>query len=103
MPTIHLSIPSRVYDELKREAESYGMQITDVVKFFIREGLERRKEKLRRIKGESEKVEILEMEIMYLKDIVEEMFRMIEDLKESIEEIRSPVIEPEIVGAESRS
>ncbi|NON62864.1 hypothetical protein [Acidianus sp. RZ1] len=40
MPTIHLSIPEWMYDELKRKAEDMGIQVTDLVKFYIKEGIE---------------------------------------------------------------
>ncbi|MEM0372949.1 MAG: hypothetical protein QXV69_04665 [Sulfolobaceae archaeon] len=53
MPTIHLSLPEKMYEELRRKAEEWGMQITDLVKMFIKKGLEGELEdKL----GENEKI-----------------------------------------------
>ncbi|AAY80305.1 hypothetical protein [Sulfolobus acidocaldarius] len=40
MPTIHLSLPEWIYEELKRKADDMGVQITDLVKFFIKMGIE---------------------------------------------------------------
>lgn len=95
MPTIHLSVPEALYRNLKAMAAEYGVQITDVVKFLVKEGLERRLRQ-RRI-AESERLELLEVEVMYLKDMLEELFRRVDDLKEALEEVKTPVIEPEIV------
>ncbi len=39
MPTIHVSVPESVYEELKRRAAEMGVQITDLVRFYIRNGL----------------------------------------------------------------
>ena len=43
IPTVHLSLPEAVYRELRREAEELGIQITDLIKILIKEGLERRR------------------------------------------------------------
>ena len=37
MPTIHLSVPEKVYEELRRRAEEMGIQITDLVRIAIKE------------------------------------------------------------------
>ena len=44
MPTVHLSLPEAVYKELKEVAESMGIQITDLIKVLIRDGLKRIRE-----------------------------------------------------------
>ena len=41
MPTVHLSLPEAVHRELKEVAESMGIQLTDLIKVLIRDGLER--------------------------------------------------------------
>ena len=43
MPTVHLSLPEAVHRELKEVAESMGIQLTDLIKVLIRDGLERMK------------------------------------------------------------
>ena len=40
MPTVHLSLPEKTYRELKQKAAELGIQVTDLIKFFIRMGLE---------------------------------------------------------------
>ncbi|RLG76414.1 MAG: hypothetical protein DRO23_01050 [Thermoprotei archaeon] len=97
MPTIHLSVPEAIYRDLREVAGEYGVQITDLVKIFIKEGLERRFEGKRRASGQEERVEILEGEIYRLKGAIEELFRKIEELTDKVEELKTPSIEPEII------
>ena len=40
MPTIHISVPDRVYRELKEAADVYGIQVTDLIKVFIRNNID---------------------------------------------------------------
>ena len=40
MPTVHLSLPERTYRELKAKAAEMGIQVTDLIKLYIRHGLE---------------------------------------------------------------
>ncbi len=96
MPTIHLSVPEAMYRELREVANEFGLQITDMVKIFIKEGLERRLEKRKKLSLSEERIEILEGEIFRLKDTVDELFRKIEELADKVEEIKTP-IEPEFV------
>ncbi len=39
MPTVHLSLPEKVYSELKLKAAEMGIQVTDLIKIFIQMGL----------------------------------------------------------------
>lgn len=36
MPTVHVSIPDKMYQELKEAADAFDIQITDLVKILIR-------------------------------------------------------------------
>ena len=96
MPTIHLSVPEAMYRELREVANEFGLQITDMVKIFIKEGLERRLEKKKKLSLSEERIAVLEGEIFRLKDTVDELFRKIEELSDKIEEMKTP-IEPEFV------
>jgi len=40
LPTVHISIPSKMYDELKKKAAEIGIQVTDLIKLYIRQGLQ---------------------------------------------------------------
>jgi len=96
MPTIHLSVPETMYRELREVANEFGLQITDMVKIFIKEGIEKRLEKKKKLSLSEERIEVLEGEIFRLKDTVDELFRKIEELSDKLEEMKTP-IEPEFV------
>ncbi|MEM0179067.1 MAG: hypothetical protein QW326_03855, partial [Fervidicoccaceae archaeon] len=39
MPTVHLSLPDKLYEELRQVAENYGIQVTDLIKVLIKNGI----------------------------------------------------------------
>jgi len=39
VPTVHLSVPDRIYAQLKQKAAEMGIQVTDLIKLYINEGL----------------------------------------------------------------
>ncbi|MEM0366216.1 MAG: hypothetical protein QXJ70_04060 [Acidilobaceae archaeon] len=41
MPTVHLAIPESMYNELKSRASEMGIQVTDLIKLYIRLGLDK--------------------------------------------------------------
>lgn len=72
MPTIHLSLPEKMYEELRKKAEEYGMQITDLVKMFIKKGLEgESEEKLEETERLNERVSNLEENFGRIEEDVE--------------------------------
>jgi len=120
VPTVHLSLPEAVYRELKEAAAEMGVQVTDLIKFFIREGLEKiRKERLeKKRRAQQEATELLlqlMMQLEELKNTVEERLASIEGdlyrlqvgmqslkkrvskLEDLVEEMRIPVEEPQII------
>jgi len=40
LPTVHISLPSKVYEDLKKKAAELGIQVTDLIKLYIRQGLQ---------------------------------------------------------------
>ncbi|MGC8573671.1 MAG: hypothetical protein C0172_01810 [Caldisphaera sp.] len=40
MPTVHLSISDQMYSELKNKSDEIGIQITDLIKLYIKTGLQ---------------------------------------------------------------
>ena len=102
MPTVHISLPSQIYEELKREASEFGLQITDVVKMYIRQGVEKRLKQRSKTTVIDEKVEILEGELSVIKELIDELFRRLDEIEDAIEELKSPTVEPEIVEPASR-
>ncbi len=39
MPTVHLSIPDKVYMQLKQKAAEVGIQVTDLIKLYAIQGM----------------------------------------------------------------
>ncbi len=40
MPTVHLSLPDSVYRKLRERASELGIQVTDLIKIYIKNGLD---------------------------------------------------------------
>ncbi len=119
MPTIHLSVPESMYRELKREAEKMGVQVTDIVKMFIKQGLneirreeERRREReyasnnqlaevMKAIEGLRKDIEArltyLEGRLFQLNSIVEYVVNKIEEIEEVNEEEVEPDVTTELI------
>jgi DNA-binding ferritin-like protein len=87
LPTIHLSLPESLYEELRRKADDMGVQITDLVKFFIKQGIEG-KEDNEQENGEQyeESVAFLEAKVAQLDTMVSELVKKIKLLEEEGEE-----------------
>ncbi|MEB3778757.1 MAG: hypothetical protein GSR85_00780 [Desulfurococcales archaeon] len=85
MPTVHLSLPDQVYSQLKEKAGELGIQITDLIKFYIRLGLEKGFARQERQVSEeslvvlSKKVDRLEKEFRVRTTIVEGKYRQVEE------------------------
>ncbi|EWG06927.1 MAG: hypothetical protein ASUL_07054 [Candidatus Aramenus sulfurataquae] len=88
MPTIHLSLPEQLYEELRSKAEEMGVQITDLVKFFIKQGIEGKLEKQddKRIEQYEENVAFLEAKVAQLDAMVSELMKKLKSLEEEEEE-----------------
>jgi|ECHnycMinimDraft_1075156.scaffolds.fasta_scaffold00027_18 hypothetical protein len=80
MPTIHLSIPESLYIELKRRAEEVGIQITDLVKMYIRDGLQQSIAKEEYIVEDSrqEELEYLKAKIEQLEKLVISIYKKLD-------------------------
>jgi len=77
VPTVHLSLPEGVYSELKEYASEMGIQITDLIKMFIREGLQKmREERLERMRRQREQQQATEVLVQVLQKLDELQRRM---------------------------
>lgn len=65
-----------MYDELKRKAEDMGIQVTDLVKFFIKNGLEGAQQSVSR----KENTDNLEESIAFLEAKVAQLDSLLMDL-----------------------
>ncbi|GAB6148818.1 hypothetical protein [Stetteria hydrogenophila] len=101
MPTVHVSLPDSVYRELKRRAGELGIQVTDLIRIYIKEALEgacgrgssseeafgelaRRVDELeRRVKAEIVRLRGKQRELEELFQYVLERMEMIEDMIEA--------------------
>ena len=101
MPTIHLSLPESLYEELKRKAEDLGVQVTDLVKFYIREGLEKRENENENRKDE--RLEKLEETVAYLEAKVAQLDMLVEELVQKLLEKESEDEEVEIISKNEKS
>lgn len=101
MPTIHLSLPESLYEELKRKAEDLGVQVTDLVKFYIREGLEERENENE--EKSDKKYEKLEETVTYLEAKVAQLDALVEELVQKLLEKEGEDEEVEIINKNEKS
>jgi len=102
-----------------------GVQITDLIKFLIKQGLEQLQEEERKkalsalstFEEEMTKIketlmnmqEFMERKLTYIEgrmyqfqELLRHVSRKVKELEDEIEEIKSPIIEPEIVEPEKK-
>jgi hypothetical protein len=108
LPTVHLSIPDKMYQELKARAASMGIQVTDIIKMFIQFGLKNglagmmeggSQELKRDVQNIESRLTRLEKkvntDIMYVKGKVkefEEMFNFLIERMDQLEELMEKVV-----------
>jgi len=106
LPTVHLSLPNAVYAELKERAAEYGVQVTDLIKMYVRQGLElglvgvgaRRMEagELEEVKRKLSEVEAqnrnLKAQVVLLRGKVRELQEFVEYLIQRIETLEEQVV-----------
>lgn len=102
MPTIHLSLPESLYEELKRKAEDLGVQVTDLVKFYIRQGLQEKEAKEKNEKNDN-KYEKIEESVAYLEAKVAQLDALVEQLVEKLLEKEGEDEEVEIINKNEKS
>ncbi|MFP3268010.1 MAG: hypothetical protein RXO29_00210 [Desulfurococcales archaeon] len=79
MPTVHLSIPDRLYDELREVAEAYGIQVTDLIKILVKNGVRLAKNgSLSSGSIDVEKIDELTQKMVKLETAVEEIKKQVE-------------------------
>ncbi len=99
IPTVHISLPEKLYSRLKRIASDMGIQITDLIKMFIKAGLDGGSilSNNSNTVANSANISKMEKELSYLKGrvyimdlVIKDLQTKIEELERRIEEIESP-------------
>ncbi|MCX8209117.1 MAG: hypothetical protein N3G79_05715 [Sulfolobales archaeon] len=97
IPTVHVSLPESVYEELRRVASSMGIQITDLIKMYIRLGLqeslisEGRFSNSEDLKEIANKLVYIEGKLTLLDETLRETVRRLQEVEERVRELESPV------------
>jgi methionine synthase II (cobalamin-independent) len=84
LPTVHLSLPEQTYRELRERAQQLGIQVTDLIKIYIKMGLERGFTSRSEEPGEalaavSRKVDRLERDVRIRMTMIEGRYRQLEE------------------------
>lgn len=111
MPTVHLALPEALYNELKKRASDMGIQITDLIKLYIRLGLDGALSQPPRVEEEalaslSAKTDRLEREFRLKITILEGKMREVEEtlkfLIERLESLEEAVLTGRYAGVAQR-
>ncbi|BDC18119.1 hypothetical protein HS5_10090 [Acidianus sp. HS-5] len=72
-----------MYEELRKKAEDMGIQITDLVKFYIRQGMEKEEdEDVGKSSEYEENIAFLEAKVAQLDAIVGELVRKLKNIED---------------------
>ncbi|MCE4604506.1 MAG: hypothetical protein F7B20_06035 [Aeropyrum sp.] len=108
MPTVHLSLPEAVYSDLKKRASELGIQVTDLIKLYIRMGLEKgfissqSEESTQALMALSKKLDKLEKDVRVKTTILEGKYRHLEEAMNYIIE-RLEMLEETVMAAKAYS
>jgi len=114
LPTVHLSLPEQVYRRLRERAAELGIQVTDLIKIYINQGLngalarrgggEERvlAEKIERLERELRvKTMLLEGRYKEVQEMIQYVLERIEMLEDLVEEVRRSSTTAVRLGGES--
>lgn len=97
IPTVHISLPEGVYEELKRVAASMGIQVTDLIKMYIRLGLQDSLT-LRHGQPYSDDIKELANRLVYIEgklalldESLRETMKKLIEVEERVKELESPI------------
>lgn len=105
VPTVHLSLPEAVYRELKKRAEGLGIQVTDLIKMYISNGIRGTAFTIPANNGferVDERLIYIEGKLVQISELINYLVRKVRDLEERVEILEGPEIVPDIVYEESR-
>lgn len=96
IPTVHISLPESTYEELRRVAISMGIQITDLIKMYIKLGLQDSlisgaKSSGSDLKEVVNRLIYIEGKLMLLDETLRETIRRLQEVEERVKELESPI------------
>jgi hypothetical protein len=89
MPTVHLSLPEPLYEQLRSIAEDMGIQVTDLIKIYINQGLQGSIHSFEK-KDRDQRIEILEENVLYLMAMYNQLSAMVAEI---LKKLKEPEIE----------
>ena len=89
MPTVHLSLPEALYERLRETADEMGIQVTDLIKLYIKQGLESSGFKSQKDSTEK-RLEALEENVLYLMAMYNQLNVL---LSEVLKKLKEPYVE----------
>jgi len=94
---VHLSLPEKIYSELKDLASGMGIQVTDLIKMFIKQGLYgdlNVSNSLigKKIENYSEDITYLKGKIFVLESLISDLLSKSEEFERRLNELESPEI-----------
>ncbi len=92
---MHLSLPEGVYRELKKIASDMGIQVTDLIKTYIKLGLTGElsgKTSSTTLSAATSKLLYIEGKLYILTNLLNELQEKIENLERRVDELESPDI-----------
>lgn len=96
IPTVHISLPESTYEELRRVATSMGIQVTDLIKMYIKLGLQ--DSLLSDVRGSSLDIKevinrliYIEGKIVLLDETLRETIRRLQEIEDRVKELESPI------------
>jgi len=96
IPTVHISLPESTYEELRRVAISMGIQVTDLIKMYIKLGLQDSllsgaRSSSSDIKELVNKLIYIEGKLTLLDETLRETIRRLQELEDRVKELESPI------------
>ncbi|MEB2792438.1 MAG: hypothetical protein G5Z42_02580 [Caldisphaeraceae archaeon] len=83
MPTVHLSLSDAMYRELKSKSDEIGIQVTDLIKLYIKTGLQggfiNRNEDSIIITNISNRLDKVEKDVRVKMTLIEGKYRQVEE------------------------
>ncbi|MCI4456236.1 MAG: hypothetical protein JHC23_05915 [Sulfolobus sp.] len=85
MPTVHLSLPESLYEQLKEIAESMGIQVTDLIKIYIKQGVQGSVQSSGN-KDMERRIEVLEENILFLMAMYNQLSALVSEMFKKLKE-----------------